>query len=70
MPKDDTITKQAIKYTERIIDVVKRIPSIAALKGAFELPITKMKRPDRLEKTDLVQSEVPSLLQPEMDEIN
>jgi hypothetical protein len=26
LPKEDTITKQAIKYTERIIEVAKRIP--------------------------------------------
>lgn len=26
LPKEDTITKQAIKYIERIIKVTKRIP--------------------------------------------
>ena len=54
LPKDDPITKQAIKYTERIIDVCKRIPAVASVKQAFELAIPKMKRPDKLSTTDFV----------------
>ena len=53
----------------RILDVAKKIPAVAGLKSAFELSITKMKRPDRLEKTDFVQGEVPVCLQPEFEEI-
>lgn len=58
LAKDDSITKQAIKYTERIIDSAKRIPAVANLKQAFELAISKMKRPDRLERTDFIQGEL------------
>ena len=39
------------------------------MKPGFELSITKMKRPDRLDRTDLVQGEVPIVLQPEFEEI-
>lgn len=69
LPRDDPITLQAIKYTLRIIDVGKKIPAIASLKSAFELIITKMKRPDRLERTDLVQAELPPVLHPEFEDI-
>ena len=53
----------------RVIDVIKKMPALAQLKAAFELSITKMKRPDRLERTDFVQGEVPMILQPEFEEI-
>lgn len=53
----------------RVIDVIKKMPALAQLKQAFELSITKMKRPDRLERTDLVQGEVPVQLQVEFEEI-
>ena len=69
LPKDDPITKQAIKYTERIIDVVKRIPAMAQIKQAFEMAIPKMKRPDKLLPTDFVQSELPAFMTPILDEI-
>ena len=39
------------------------------LKSAFELSITKMKRPDKLEKTDFVQGEIPVSLQPVFEDI-
>lgn len=67
--KDDAITKQAIKYTERIIDKAKKIPKIAPLKQAFEMAVQKMKKPDRLERTDFVQAEIPVALNPEFEEI-
>lgn len=69
LPRDDPITKQAIKYTERIIDVVKRIPAMAPIKQAFELAIPKMKRPDKLQPTDFVQAELPAFVTPLFDEI-
>ena len=53
----------------RVIDVIKKMPALAQLKQAFELSITKMKRPDRLERTDHVQGEVPVQLQAEFEEI-
>jgi len=62
LEKDDPVVKQSIKYTERIIDIVKRIPAVANLKPAFELSITKMKRPDKLEKTDKIQAEIPPFM--------
>lgn len=67
--RDDPITLQAIKYTTRIIDVLKKIPAISSLKSAFELSITKMKRPDKLERTDFVQGELPPALHPEFEDI-
>lgn len=69
LPKDDPITKQCIKYTERIIDVCKRIPAMAPVKQAFELSIPKMKRPDKLQATDFVQGELPAYMTPVFDEI-
>lgn len=69
LAKDDPTTLQAIKYTTRIIDVLKKVPAISSLKSAFELSITKMKRPDRLERTDFVQGELPPCLHPEFDDI-
>jgi hypothetical protein len=63
------VTKQIIKYTERIIDACKRIPNMASFKGAFELALTKIKKPDRLEKTDMVQAEIPPSLITVFDEI-
>lgn len=53
----------------RVIDVIKKIPAIAQIKNAIESCITKMKRPDRLERTDFVQGEVPVQLQVEFEEI-
>lgn len=35
LPRDDPITKQAIKYTDRIIDVCKRIPTMVNFKLFF-----------------------------------
>ena len=52
--EDAAIVKQAIKYTERIIEVVKRSPAVAQLKQAFELTLNKMKKPDKLERTDFI----------------
>lgn len=34
--KDDAIAKQAIKYTDRIIDMVKRIPGVSKIKTELE----------------------------------
>lgn len=48
LSKDDTVTKQAVKYIERIIDIAKRIPAVAPMKASFELCIVKIKRPDKL----------------------
>lgn len=39
LEKDEVVTKQAIKYTERIIDVVKKDPKCAQLKAAFEMQV-------------------------------
>mmetsp|Transcript_27121 Transcript_27121/g.36231 ORF Transcript_27121/g.36231 Transcript_27121/m.36231 type:complete len:280 (-) Transcript_27121:285-1124(-) len=69
LPKDDPITKQAIKYTERIIDVCKRIPAMSSIKSAFELAIPKMKRPDKLSATDMVQAELPAFMTPAFEDI-
>lgn len=63
------ITKQAIKYTERIIDSAKRIPAVANFKQAFELAISKMKRPDRLERTDFIQGELTPQITTEIEAI-
>jgi len=69
LEKGDAVTKQVIKYTERIIDVSKRVPNMAQFKGAFELALTKIKKPDRLERTDMIQGEIPLCLQPVFEEI-
>jgi len=69
LAKDDAVSKQAIKYTERIIDVCKRIPPVAALKSAFELSLSKMKKPEKLERTDFVQAELPPFMRSVFDEL-
>jgi len=69
LEKDEIVTKQAIKYTERIINVVKKNPQCAELKAAFELQVQKMKRPDKLSPTDFVQPELPPVLIQEFEEI-
>ena len=69
LPKDDIITKQAIKYTERIINVCKRMPAMQNFKAAFEQQIPKMKRPDQLHATDFVQAEIPAELVSVFEEI-
>ena len=69
LAKDDPIIKQCIKYTERIIDVTKRIPAVANLKAAFELAITKMKKPDKLDRTDKIQPGIPANIQSQFEQL-
>ena len=68
MARDDPITKQTIKYTERIIDVCKKL-NLSQCKSAFELSITKMKRPDKLQASDFLTAEVPAHMVPAFEEI-
>ena len=39
LTKDDYIVKQALKYVDRIMKVVNKIPALADLKQAFEISI-------------------------------
>ena len=39
LTKDDYIVKQALKYVDRIMKVVGKIPALADLKQAFEISI-------------------------------
>ncbi len=63
------MSKQVIKYTERIMDMCKRIPNMAQFREAFSLALDKIKKPDKLSKTDMVQGEIPPSLMPVFDEV-
>ena len=68
LSKDDAIVKQALKYAERILKVVNKIPAMADIKQAFELSLNSMKKSDR-SSTDYVQGEIPMILQAEFEAI-